>query len=545
MAASQLRVWISARGFNLRKAPCVRKRFLWRISEDCMFGCRSISVPGRRGSVFDVSSPKLKRLSAVNGAGSYSNGLQDFEKQLEELFSIIKTMIKLGRKEDAIELLEANHEAVKEQTAEGSKGIEQAALLDIVALGYMAVGDLEKVENILEMLSEVIGCIANETPLRDSILIHMGGLYANLGKLDLASHAYARSLNILEDAFGSQSPFVVVPLLGLAKVLKLRGRVTEAMEAYQRSIAVLEKSRGSMSEDLVLPLSCIGNLYIDDGRATDAKATFSRILSIYTRSYGEDDGRVGMAMCSLAHANCAEGNIEEAVRLYKKGLEVISDSKFMSIDDDVLEKMKIDLADLLHTAGRETEGRELLEECLLINERYKGSEDPSTAAHLVNLAASYTRSKNFVEAERLLQTTLSLMSRTLGARDQSLSVPMLHLAVVLYYLRRDEEAENLALEALSLRESAFGRESLPVGEALDVLVSIQARLGKDDGEALENLKRVLAIQEAEFGVENEEVMETLKKMIFFLDRMGKRVEKAPIQRRLTALNNKFKYLVPS
>lgn len=85
-------------------------------------------------------------------------------------------------------------------------------------------------------------------------------------------------------------------------------------------------------------------------------------------------------------------------------------------------------------------------------------------AHLLNLATSYSRSKNFVEAERLLRTSLQAMSRTVGPRDQSLTVPMLHLAVVLYNLRRDEEAEKLALEALSIRESAFGRQSLPVGE---------------------------------------------------------------------------------
>lgn len=33
----------------------------------------------------------------------------------------------------------------------------------------------------------------------------------------------------------------------------------------------------------------------------------SRILNIYTKLYGENDGRVGMAMCSLAHVKCAMG----------------------------------------------------------------------------------------------------------------------------------------------------------------------------------------------------------------------------------------------
>lgn len=113
---------------------------------------------------------------------------------------------------------------------------------------------------------------------------------------------------------------------------------------------------------------------------------------------------------------------------------------------------------------REQEGRELLEECLLICERYKGKEHPSSVTHLLNLASSYSRSKNFVEAERLLRTSLQIMSKMVAPEDQSLTVPMLHLAITLYHLKRDEEAERLALEAVHIRENAFGKQSLPVGK---------------------------------------------------------------------------------
>ena len=51
-------------------------------------------------------------------------------------------------------------------------------------------------------MNNVINCIPNDKPLMDSILIHMGGLYANLGVLDKASDAYGRGLRILENTFG-------------------------------------------------------------------------------------------------------------------------------------------------------------------------------------------------------------------------------------------------------------------------------------------------------------------------------------------------------
>ncbi|MCI65290.1 kinesin light chain, partial [Trifolium medium] len=54
-------------------------------------------------------------------------------------------MIKMGKKNDAIDLLNANYEMVKERLNAGTKGIEEAAILDVLALGYMAVGDLKSV----------------------------------------------------------------------------------------------------------------------------------------------------------------------------------------------------------------------------------------------------------------------------------------------------------------------------------------------------------------------------------------------------------------
>jgi hypothetical protein len=71
-------------------------------------------------------------------------------------------------------------------------------------------------------------------------------------------------------------------------------------------------------------------------------------------------------------------------------------------------------------------------------------------------------------------------------------------------------------------------------------VSIQTRLGNDDGELLELLKRILSIQEREMGPESEEVMETLKKIVYYLDKLGMKNEKFPLQKRLSILRMKYK-----
>ncbi|KAG2310449.1 hypothetical protein Bca52824_022006 [Brassica carinata] len=473
----------------------------------------------------ETDSMKLKKMHATSGVSQVqrstdSNGLKEFEMELQELFNEVKSMVKIGKERDAMDLLRANYVAVKEEIDSGLKGIQQAALLDIIALGYMAVGDLKPVPALLDMISKIVDKLNDSEPLLIQCLCMLVACIQHLGC--------------------GYNTLLVTPLLGLAKCYGSYGKANKAIGIYERTVTILERNRGSESDDLVVPLFSLGKLLLKEGKADEAEAPFTRILNIYKKTYGEEDGRVGMAMCSLANAKCTKGDADEAVDLYKNALRIIKESNYMAIDNTILENMRIDLAELLHFVGRGKEGRELLEECLLINEKYKGKNNPSMATHLMNLAASYSRSKNYVEAERLLRTCLDIMEKSAGSEDQSITFPMLDLAVTLSQLNRFEEAEQVALKVLRIREKAFGKESLPVGEALDCLVSIQVRLGRDDGEVLGLLKRVLVIQEKEFGSSAEELIITLQKIVHFLEKLEMKDEKFKFRRRLALLRERYK-----
>lgn len=58
----------------------------------------------------------------------------------------------MGNKDEALDLLQANYEFVKEQVYAGKRGIQEAATLDITALGYMGVGDLKSVGPTLNLV---------------------------------------------------------------------------------------------------------------------------------------------------------------------------------------------------------------------------------------------------------------------------------------------------------------------------------------------------------------------------------------------------------
>ncbi|CAH9069989.1 unnamed protein product [Cuscuta europaea] len=468
--------------------------------------------------------------------------INDLEEQLHDLFNEVNIMIKSGKRNDAVDLLQANYEAIKEQIDCGFRGIEEAAVLDIIALGHMALGDLNTVGSILHLLSGIVEDLNDDVPLLDSILMHMGSIYDKLGKFEMSLSSYRRALAITERRYGETNFFIIVPLLGMAKALGSVGRARKAIETYHRAISILESSQGTESEELVVPLFALGNLLLEERRAADAETAFQRVISIYKNLYGENDIKVGLALCSLASAKFRKGIMDEAIDIYRKALQVLKDYEH-AVDDKVMEKIRTDMAELLHLVGREDEGRSLLEECLLITEKYKGKDHPTYVTHLVNLATSYYRSKNYVEAEKLLRISLQIMLKALPPDDQAVSFPLLHLAITLYNLNQVEEAEKYALEALHIREKAFGKDSLPVGEALDCLVSIQKKQEKDDDKLLEHLKRILRIQEKAFGSDSEQVMEMLKKVVHYMTRLGLKHEKLPLERRLTHLREKYKLAV--
>ncbi|GER34298.1 RNA-binding KH domain-containing protein [Striga asiatica] len=468
---AQTKVSISRCNFRLYRVPF--SRFYGRL----------------RGLAVDSSSEQ--RLSS--GDLDPNHSLADLEAQLQELFDEVKRMIKLGKEDDAVNLLQANYEAVKEQLDSGARGIEEAAVLDVIALGYMALGDFRTVGSLMNELSEIVISLRDDELFLDIILMHMGSMYHTLENFEFSIHSYRRCKQILERKYGTETPYLGTPLLGMAKVLADSGKATEAIEMYQRVIKILKSSRGKEDEALVLPLCELGNLLVQQGKTSDAECTFSRVVDIYINSYGEKDGRVGMAMCYLAKVKCAEGNANEAIDLYKSAIQIIRDSKTMSLDSEFMMRMRVELAGLLHAVGSGEEGRVLLEECLSITKKSKGNDDPSLVPHLVNLATSYSRFKNYAEAERLLRISLQIMKKNVAPDDPSITFPMLDLAVTLFNLHRDEEAERLTMDVLDLRE------------ALDCLVSIQTRMEKDDSLLLGQLKRVLKIQEKAFGSDSEEV----------------------------------------
>lgn len=502
---------------------------------NCLRHAISMDNPGVAVGVMD----KLGSLPLNDELKEYARDIRELEDQLHELFIQVQQIIETGDEGTALELINANYEAVTEQLEMGVKGVEQAAMLDILAQLHMSLCDFKVTENLLEQIKEILAEVGNHEPLVDKILEHMGNMYTALEKPEEALPLYTRSFGIQEGVLGKNNPLLVNLLLSLANTYNAVDEGHKSIQVYRQAITILERRKGAESEDLVLPLTYLSHVLIEEGEVEEAEDSLRRALGIMEKLYGENDGRVGAVTCVLARAMCAKGKVNDAVGLYKKGLQIMESNSNLSLDDPALETTRTDLAELLHVLGREEESQQLWEKNLLIKEEALGKDHPALAVHLQNLATSYALYKKFDKCEYLLRRSLRILSASLVPDAPEVSFPMLSLATTLYHLGRHKEAEDLAQESLRIREASFNKKSPSVGEACDCLALIRHALGKED-EAEPLMWRVLQIQEKEFGYESPEVMSTLKMLIVFLGNLGKNTEKSLLLRRLMKLQAKYK-----
>ena len=83
------------------------------------------------------------------------DGVTNLEENLQELYTEVNRIIKEGDTATAREIVDANYEALLSQLGDEAAGIEQAAMLDILAQLRLSLGDYDEVEQLLAQVGEI------------------------------------------------------------------------------------------------------------------------------------------------------------------------------------------------------------------------------------------------------------------------------------------------------------------------------------------------------------------------------------------------------
>ncbi|CAM6104044.1 unnamed protein product [Calypogeia fissa] len=505
---------------------------LAQIRDDSLYQAAD-AVPDS-GDLRSTFSRQSEVSDEVGEMKRFVEDVTDLESQLEELYEEVERMIEEGDDDTARVLIEANYEAVLEQFEMGLQGVEQAATLDVLAQLYMNMDDFKTAEVLLEKTKELLERLPSPQPLLDSVLEHVASMYAAIEKPEEAIPFFVRSLQIQKAIYGKDSPLIAKTMLGLAKAYSDNDEGDKSIETYQQVLVIMERFKGKEDESLVIPLTHLGHTYLEEDRAQEAESVLQRAVRVTEKAYGARDGRVGVAICGLARAKTARGQVDEAVTLYYQGLGIMKGCSKFSLDDPVVEVVRTDLAELLNYLNRETEAQELWEENLRVKEGVLGRNDIQLVPHLNNAATSYANSGKFDKCEPLLRRSLKIMTVHFGPRAPEVSVPLELLATALHHLGRGFEGEPLAREAVTIRESHYGENHAITGQSYNCLAAILHGVGKTE-EAEINLRKVLKIQERELGPDCPEIILTLELLVMLLNEQGRTEELQPIIRRMQKL----------
>jgi eukaryotic-like serine/threonine-protein kinase len=143
------------------------------------------------------------------------------------------------------------------------------------------------------------------------------------GRYEEAEKNYEQMLEISRSKFGEQNPNTILYTGYLATVFTYQNRYEEAEQLYKKAIEQAIIVFGAESINTFYPLYGLAMLYLEQGKSDKSKyAEAEKMLleaqKISSNKFSEDDPETFNVSNGLAKVYEAQGNIEEATRLFKE-----------------------------------------------------------------------------------------------------------------------------------------------------------------------------------------------------------------------------------
>ena len=229
------------------------------------------------------------------------------------------------------------------------------------------------------------------------------------------------------------------------------------------------------------------------------------------------------------------GLYEEAEPLYQRSLAIRE--KALGSNHPSVATTLNNLAGLYESQGRYEEAEPLYERSLTISEKALGPDHPSVATTLNNLALLYESQGRYEEAEPLYERSLAIREKALGPEHPSVAVTLNNLALLYESQGRYEEAEPLYQRDLAISEKALGPDHPEVATTLNNLAELYRIQGRYE-EAEPLCRRSLAIKEKALGPDHPSVAMTLNNLALLYKSQGRYEEAEPLCRRSLAIKEK-------
>ncbi len=229
------------------------------------------------------------------------------------------------------------------------------------------------------------------------------------------------------------------------------------------------------------------------------------------------------------------GKYDKTEPLFKRALGIRV--KMLGTEHPTVANSLNNLAELYRTQGRYAGAESLFKRALGIREKVLGTEHPDVAVSLNNLAVLYDNQGRYAEAEPLYKRALGIREKTQGTEHPDVANSLNNLAEFYRTQGHYTEAEPLYKRALGIREKTLGAEHPHVAASLDNLAVLYKSQGRY-AEAESLYKRALGIREKTLGAEHPHVATSLNNLAGLYDDQGCYAEAESLYKRALGIKEK-------
>lgn len=342
-----------------------------------------------------------------------------------------------------------------------------------------------------------------ESPQLARALVDLGNFLYTAGDSREAESLYRRALAIQETVLEPNDVQLALTLNNLAG-LRLRLYDFEgAKPLYERALEIRRSAQGEDHIDLTWTLNGLALLHEDLGEYAEALALHERVLEIRREVLGPEHIRVAGSLNNLASVYRLLGAHETAIDLIEQAVAVSR-----KVDDQPFTAMALsNLADVLALEGDLEQAVHLSRKALEMRRGALGEEHPAYAWNLNSLAHLLVAQERLDDALPLLEESLRLHEYLLGSEHPVVARTLENLGELSFRSGDPRRSASQLGRALAIQETALGADHPEVGRTLSALGPLQASLGEEP-EALQSALRAEEIGRRHLRVTAETLVES-------------------------------------
>ncbi len=353
----------------------------------------------------------------------------------------------------------------------GENSVQEARQEDKIANLFIETGKFSEAETRIAKAIEIFEDQKDGKRSMDFVkaLRTEGRVFLMMGSYKAAERALDQSLNYRKRLYGEFSSFGAGVYDDLSQLLYLRGRYNEADGLLKELISFREKF-GVLNQDLIDPLLLHGNIALNTGDFTEAEKRAKRAAEVAGTIFGDSSYRYWKCQLTLAHIYKTMGDLDRALSIAKKTVEVFQ--RVLGNEHIDVADAKTEYAIINHLAKRDPElTRKLLYSALDITQKDLGQEHPMYAQALKSLALFYIDRGKLDSGSNLLAQSASIYKQKFGSRNEN------YAEVVM--LKGDlAKLQNKAGDALNFYEDAAGIYKSLFGEKHPGFVKAEGRVAR-------------------------------------------------------------------